>query len=114
MTEDRSQLGQFEQLAMLAILQLGDRAYAVPIREEIGERADRSVSRGALYTTLQRLEDKGYLASTMADPAAERGGRPRRYFSVTDEGMEALRHARRVLLSFWRGLEARLDERAGT
>lgn len=114
MGDERHQLGEFEQLAMLAILQVGDGAYAVPVREEIRARADRRVSRGALYTTLQRLEDKGYLTSTMADPSAERGGRPRRYFSVTQQGMAALRHSRRVLLEFWHGLEGRLDEPAGS
>ena len=106
---DKSYLGEFEQLVLLAILRLGDDAYAVPVRDEIERRARRSVARGALYTALERLEAKGLLRSRMSDPLPERGGRSRRYFQVTAPGLAALREARAALLGLWQGLESSLD-----
>ena len=94
-------LGEFEQVVLLAVLRLGDGAYAIPIREEIEARTGRSVARGALYTALERLESKRYLRSRMGEPLAERGGRSRRYFTVTTTGLAALRAARRACSS-WR------------
>ncbi len=76
-------LGEFEHIVLLAILRLGEDAYAIPIREEIEERTGRSVARGALYTALERLETKRCLRSRMSEPLPERGGRSRRYFTVT-------------------------------
>ena len=102
-------LGEFEQVVLLAILRLGDRAYAIPIREEIEERTGRSVARGALYTALERLETKRCLRSRMSDPLPERGGRSRRYFTVTPAGMAAIRASRRNLMKMWQGLESRLE-----
>ncbi len=104
-------LGEFEQIVLLAVLQLGDEAYAVPVREVIDRRAGRKVARGALYTALERLEAKGLLASRMSDPLPERGGRSRRYFTVTPYGLTALREARASLLRLWQGLESRLEKR---
>ena len=101
-------LGEFEHLVLLAILRLGDEAYAVPIREEIEGRTERPVARGALYTALDRLEDKGYVRSRMSQPLPERGGRSRRFFSVTPAGLSAVRSSRRSLLRLWQGLEGRL------
>src|SRR5437763_9323287 len=75
-------LGEFEQIVLLAVLRLGDDAYGVPIRREIEKRGGRKVTVGALYSTLDRLEAKGYVSSWFADPTAERGGRSRRYFRV--------------------------------
>ena len=80
-------LGEFEQMVVLAVLQVGEGAYAVPVRALIESRAKRSVARGALYTALERLEAKGCLRSQMSDPGPERGGRSRRYFTVTPEGL---------------------------
>jgi hypothetical protein len=71
-------LGEFEYAILLAVLHLGDEAYAVPLRELIEERTGRPVARGALYTALERLEAKGCLRSRMGDPTPERGGRARR------------------------------------
>jgi PadR family transcriptional regulator, regulatory protein PadR len=102
-------LGEFEHIVLLAILRLGDGAYAIPIREEIEERTGRGVARGALYTALERLETKKCLRSRMSDPLPERGGRSRRYFSVTPSGLSALRASRRSLLSLWQGVESRLE-----
>jgi len=102
-------LGEFEQVVLLAVLRLGEHAYAIPIREEIEQRTGRSVARGALYTALERLEGKRCLRSRMSDPLPERGGRSRRYFAVTATGMAAIRASRRNLLKMWQGLESRLE-----
>ena len=83
-------LGEFEQLILLAILRLRDDAYGVTIRAELAERAGRTVAPGALYTTLERLEIKGLIVSRMSDPTPQRGGRAKRHVTVTAEGMEAL------------------------
>lgn len=102
-------LGEFEQIVLLAILRLQDRAYAVPLREEIQSRTGRRVARGALYTALDRLEQKRCLRSRMSEPMAERGGRSRRYFTVTAAGMAAIRASRQTLLRLWSGLEGQLE-----
>ena len=102
-------LGEFEQIVMLAILQVGDDAYAIPVREEIEARTGRAVARGALYTALERLETKRCLASRLGDPIAERGGRARRYYRVTPAGLSALRVSRRRLMNLWSGLESLLE-----
>jgi PadR family transcriptional regulator PadR len=99
-------LGEFEQIVLLAILRLGDDAYAIPVRQEITDRTGRSVARGALYTALERLEAKRCLRSRMSDPLQERGGR---YFTVTPSGLSALRASRRGLLRLWQGLEGTLE-----
>jgi PadR family transcriptional regulator PadR len=101
-------LGELEQLVLLAVLQLGDAAYGGAVLELLGQRAGRHVARGALYTTLDRLESKRLVRSRLADTSAERGGRPRRYFAVTAAGVTALRASRRALVELWRGLESRL------
>src|SRR5687768_3796141 len=69
-----SPLGEFEQLVLLAVLQLGDEAYAVPVRDLIVARTRRNVARGALYTALERLEAKELVASRLGEPMPERGG----------------------------------------
>jgi PadR family transcriptional regulator len=76
-------------------------AYAVPIREFLEERTGRSVARGALYTTLQRMEAKGYLSSRMGEPTPERGGRAKRFWTVTPTGIAALQASRDALVSLW-------------
>ena len=101
-------LGEFEHIVLLAILRLGDEAYAIPIRQEIEERTGRSVARGALYTALERLEGQHCLRSRMSQPLPARGGRSRRYFTVTPAGLAAIRESRRTLLRLWHGLEGRL------
>jgi DNA-binding PadR family transcriptional regulator len=107
---NRSFLGEFEQMVLLAVLRLKDEAYAVPIREQIEERAGRSVARGALYTTLERLEGKGYLRSRLGDPTPERGGRARRYYTVSASGLRALKDSRSALAKLWQGLDSVLGK----
>jgi DNA-binding PadR family transcriptional regulator len=97
-------LGEFEQLVLLAVVRLGDDAYGVPIRREIEKRTDRKVTVGALYSTLDRLQAKGYLSSWFADPTAERGGRSRRYFRVEPRGIEALAQAKEMFDRMWKGV----------
>jgi DNA-binding PadR family transcriptional regulator len=101
-------LGELEQIVLLAVLRAGDNAYGVTIQEELRRQAGRRVTRGALYTVLDRLEGKGLLRSRLGAPLAERGGRARRYFEVTAAGLERLREARRALAALWQGLDARL------
>lgn len=84
-------LGDFEQLVLLAVLRLSGDAYAVSVRDEIEARTGRTVSRGAVYVTLDRLERKGLLASELGDPTPERGGKAKRLFAVRPDGMAALR-----------------------
>lgn len=98
-------LGEFEQIVLLAILRLQGEAYAIPIREEIEAKTGRTVARGALYTALDRLEDKRCLRSRMSAPLAERGGRSRRYLTVTPAGIASLRASRRALQQLWQGLD---------
>ena len=102
-------LGEFEQLVLLAILQCGDEAYTVPIRAVLTDRSRRRVARGALYTSLERLENKGLVRSALGESLAIRGGRPRRYFAVTPAGLEALRSARAALANLSSGLESMLE-----
>ena len=102
---DAPYLGELEQLILLAILQLEDDAYAVPIRELLETKAKRSISRGALYTSLERLESKGLLESRMGEPLAIRGGRPRRYFTTTPRGVQALRAAHAAVANLTQGLD---------
>jgi PadR family transcriptional regulator PadR len=101
-------LGDLEQIVLLAVLRVGDKAYAVPILEEIQAQSGRKVARGALYTALDRLESKGCLRSRLGEPLPERGGRPRRYFTVTPAALRALKDSRLALMRLWRGLESLL------
>ena len=98
-------LGELEQMLLWTVLRLGDNAYGMAVRDELEDRSGRSAARGAVYITLDRLVKKGYLSSRLADPAQERGGRARRYFSVTDAGRAALREAKEALVQTWEGLE---------
>jgi PadR family transcriptional regulator PadR len=102
-------LGEFEYSILLAILQIED-AYAVPVRALLEERTGRPVARGALYTALERLEQKGCVRSRMADPTADRGGKPRRYFSLTPAGLKALKATHAAFTSLAQGLDAVLGQ----
>jgi PadR family transcriptional regulator, regulatory protein PadR len=91
--------GAFEQLVLLALLRLGERAYGMTVRQEIEQHAGRNVSLGAVYSTLDRLEQKGFVRSrsVAADDAPERGGRARRFFRVEAAGQAALGRALEAL-----------------
>lgn len=101
----RSHLGEFEQLVLLACMRLGDEAYTVSILREIEARAGRRTSHAAVYVALRRLGERGLVDSQMGEPTPERGGRPKRYFSVRPEAVTALVEARDALLNMWQGLE---------
>jgi len=99
-------LGELEQMILLAILQLKDQAYGTSVMAELQRRVQRSVSRGALFVTLDRLEEKGMLRSRMDDPTPRRGGRPKRYLEVTPAGVAALQKSRTAWTSLWDGLDS--------
>jgi DNA-binding PadR family transcriptional regulator len=100
----RKPMGEFQLLVLLAILRRGNDAYGMEIREEIEARTGREISYGAVYTTLDRLEQKGYVSHRLGESLPERGGRARRYFRVEPAGSEALRASRRALSVMWDGV----------
>jgi DNA-binding PadR family transcriptional regulator len=102
-------LGEFEQMLLLTVMRLDDDAYGVRIMAELEERVGRRVSRGSVYVTLDRMEDKGWIVSESAPAQSGRGGRPRRIVRVTPEGVDALRKSREALLTLWDGLEQALE-----
>ena len=102
-------LGEFEHVVLLAILQQREGGYAILIRRAIEEVAERPVSRGALYRTLDRLDGKGLVAWDLEEQTAERGGNPRKRFSVTLEGLAALRRSRSVVSQLSAGIEDLLE-----
>ncbi len=94
-------LGEFQEIVMLAILLLDDNAYGVTVQEEVGSRTGRSISRGALHAALSRLEEKGLIRSEFGAPSAERGGRRKKLYQVTNTGIESLQEARRLREEMW-------------
>jgi DNA-binding PadR family transcriptional regulator len=90
-------LGEVEQLVLLALLRLDREAYAVPIRELIATEAKVELSRATIYITLDRLEQKGLLASSFSEPTGEPGGKARRVFRLKPDGIAALKAARRAI-----------------
>lgn len=106
----RNFLGEFEQRVLLAILRCDRRAYPLEIRKEIARASGHEPSRGAFYTTLDRLEAKQLVRWTAEQGETEREGLPRRRFAVTAEGIAALRASRKTLLALWRGLDKILGE----
>ena len=97
-------LGALELVVLLAVARLKDEAYGLAIRRDLAARTGRDYSVGALYTTLQRLEDKGLLTSRHSEPLPVRGGRSRRHFTLTGAGARALREAERHAASIWAGI----------
>ena len=98
-------LGEFEQIVMLAILRLPENAYGMRIRMEIKDVAGRNASLGAVYTTLERLEDKGFLSSWVGEVTEPRAGRAKKYFKVTATGAAALKASLHSTESLKSGLE---------
>ena len=108
---DASNLGDFEQLVLLAILRLQSAgAYGVSIREEIAANTQREPSPGAIYTTLDRLEKKGLIGAKPGEATPERRGRPRRYYRVSAAGVRSLQQAHSDFSRMARGL-AQLERR---
>jgi|SRR5690348_17387953 PadR family transcriptional regulator len=101
----RDYLGEFEHIVLLALMRLGDQAYGVTVRREIETRTKREVSIGAIYATLDRLEAKRYVRSRTGDPTPERGGRSKRFFRVTAQGVAAVNRTHRALSNLTNGLE---------
>lgn len=102
---NRDYLGEFEHVVLLAVLRLDEQAYGVTIRREIETRTKREVSIGAIYATLGRLEAKGYVRSRVGDPTPERGGRSKRFFRITAQGVSAVNRTHQVLQSLTEGLD---------
>jgi PadR family transcriptional regulator, regulatory protein PadR len=98
-------LGEFEQMVLLAIVRLRGDVYGVPITEEIERRTGRPVSPAAVYVTLRRLENKGFVSLWLSDPLPERGGKPRRCVKMEESGLRMLRESRQMMDSLWAGLD---------
>jgi PadR family transcriptional regulator PadR len=100
----RTYLGEMELMVLLAVVRLGDDAYGVPISKELLSLAGREVALGSIYAALDRIEQKGFVTSSLGDPTPERGGRAKRYFRVTPTGVRALRKTRTALTKLWTGI----------
>ena len=99
----RQHLTDFELMILLAVLRIGDEAYGVPIAREI-EKIGRPVVVAAIYTALDRLEENGMVTSSYGDPTPERGGRAKRFFSVTPKGFKAIKDTQKALVTLWSGI----------
>jgi DNA-binding PadR family transcriptional regulator len=102
-------LGEFEVAVLMAVLHLGDSGVGVSVRDEIARRTGRTVARGAIYVTLDRLEAKGLVSSRLDDATPERGGHRRRYFKVTAVGLKRVRQALAMVERMRSGLEPILE-----
>jgi PadR family transcriptional regulator, regulatory protein PadR len=100
----RESLGHFELLVLLALLRQGDEAYGVPIAQAIEQSTGKPVILASVYNTLERLEEKGLIRSSVGEPTRERGGRAKRYFSMTAAGLREVRAAKKALTTLWRGI----------
>ena len=94
-------LGEFQEIVLLSILILDDQAYGLKIQKEISLRMNRPLSRGALHAALSRLGEKGYIVSEFGGATAERGGRRKRFYSLTNSGKEALQQAKDLREEMW-------------
>ncbi|MGD2047409.1 MAG: PadR family transcriptional regulator [Gemmatimonadota bacterium] len=101
--------GEFELLTLLAVARLGDDAYGVTVRETLERRTSRAVTLGAVYKTLGRLESKGLVEVAVAPPTAERGGRRKKMYTLTEEGLAAVRTTLSDLRQLAQGLEPDLE-----
>jgi DNA-binding PadR family transcriptional regulator len=101
----RESLGDVEHLVLVAVLRLGIEAYGVAIMDEIAGRTGREIAKAAIYIALRRLEEKGLLTSTLGDATPERGGRAKRYFTLTKAGARQLRDSREAFVRMWADVE---------
>ncbi|HEV7744566.1 MAG TPA: helix-turn-helix transcriptional regulator [Pyrinomonadaceae bacterium] len=106
--EEKRRLGEFEEIVLVAILSLADNAYGVTVRRWIEVETDRHPSFGALYTTFDRLEKKGYISSRQGGATTERGGRAKRYLTVENVGREALKSRYQVRSKMFASLQPEL------
>ena len=109
---EHTYLGEFELMLLLTIIRLGDAAYGVPLSRELAQQRGRDIPVGSVYAALDRLEAKGFIASYLGESTPERGGRAKRYFRVTRQGLRAVHETRRVLTKLWQSLPALGKERA--
>ena len=98
-------LGGFQQIVMLAVIRLGDDAYGAKIQQELERTAGRSVTISTIYVTMDRLKRRGFIETWLADPTPVRGGKAKRYYRVTREGLHALRGSRLELTKMWDGVD---------
>ncbi|HEY4342529.1 MAG TPA: PadR family transcriptional regulator [Steroidobacteraceae bacterium] len=105
MKKRQEPLGSLEHIVLLAVMRLGLNAYGVTVRREIESATGRDISIGAVYATLVRLESKGLIRSYTGEPTAERGGRAKRYFSITAPGEGALRNTHEIIAKLSAGLK---------
>jgi PadR family transcriptional regulator, regulatory protein PadR len=98
---ERGYLGEFELMLLLAVIHLGDEAYGVPISRELEKNRGKDVAVGSVYAALERLEAKGLVTSMLGDPTPERGGKAKRFFRITKEGLRQVHETRRVLTRLW-------------
>ena len=99
--KSRSYLGEFELMLLLAVIHLGEDTYGVPISRELERHRGKGVSVGSVYAALERLEAKGLVSSALGDPTPERGGKAKRFFRITKEGLRQVHETRRVLTKLW-------------
>jgi PadR family transcriptional regulator, regulatory protein PadR len=102
-------LGEFEQLVLWSVVRLGNQGYGTTIQREIESRAKRTCALGALYTTLDRMEQKGLISSRVGEPTAERGGRAKRYFQIEGAGAHALKESYEATQRMAKGLIPKLE-----
>ena len=100
----RALLTGFELMILLAALRVGDEAYGVPIAREIEQTGGRRVALAAVYTALDRLERNGFVTARLGEATAERGGRAKRYFDVTPQGLRAIKQTQQALVALWTGV----------
>jgi PadR family transcriptional regulator, regulatory protein PadR len=105
-------LGNFELLLLLVLMRLGEGAYGVTIAKELEEQTGREVVIASVYATLDRLQERGLVTSSLGDPTPERGGRAKRYFRISGAGIREVRETRRSLMTLWKGLPELKGEKA--
>jgi DNA-binding PadR family transcriptional regulator len=105
-------LGNFDLMLLLALLRLGEDAYGVTIAQELEQQTDREVVVASVYARLERLQERGLVASRLGDATPERGGRAKRYFRITESGIREVRDAQRSLINMWKGLPELKGEKA--
>lgn len=98
-------LGEFQELVLLSIVVLADEAYGVSIQKEIKAKTGRSISRGALHSALSRLEDKGFIRAEFGEATAERGGKRKKFYELTNQGHQALDEAKSIRESYYNAIE---------